>query len=42
VVRKQYYIKVSNRFAVLENLNESQDIKKAWQNIKECIKISAK
>jgi len=41
-VRKQYRNKVSKRFASLEKLNESQDINRAWENIKEKIKISAK
>src|SRR5215470_15754843 len=39
--RKQYQLKISNRFAALENLNGSQDINRAWENIKENIKISA-
>ena len=34
--------KVSNRFAGLENLNDSKDINRVWENIKENIKISAK
>ena len=37
-VRKQYHIKIPNRFAALENLNDSQDINWAWVNIKENIK----
>ena len=41
-VRKQYHIKTANMFAVLENLNESEDINRAWENIKENIKTSAK
>jgi hypothetical protein len=41
-VRKQYQIKISNRFADLENLNVSEDINRAWENIKESTKISAK
>jgi hypothetical protein len=41
-VRKQYQIKISNRFAALENLNISENINWAWENIKESIKISAK
>jgi hypothetical protein len=41
-VRKEYHIKISNRFADLENLNVSEDINRAWENIKESIKISAK
>jgi hypothetical protein len=40
-VRKQYQIKISSRFAALENLNVSEDIHRAWENIKESIKISA-
>jgi len=28
-VRKQYQIKISNRFAALENLNDGEDIKRA-------------
>jgi hypothetical protein len=41
-VRKQYQIKISNRFAVLENLSDSEDINRAWENIKENVKIRAK
>ena len=41
-VRKQYQIKTSNRFAALENLSESKDINRVWENIKENIKTSAK
>jgi hypothetical protein len=40
-VRKQYQLKMSNRFAALENLNGTEDINRAWENIKENIKISA-
>ena len=40
--RKQYQIKFSNRFAVLENLSDSEDIHRAWENVKENIKTSAK
>jgi hypothetical protein len=42
VVRKQYQIKISNRFAALENVSYSEDIGRAWENIKEHIKASAK
>jgi len=28
--RKLYQIKITNRIAVLENLNNSEDIKSAW------------
>jgi hypothetical protein len=41
-VRNQYQIKISNRYAALENLNDSKDINRAWENTKENIKISAK
>ena len=41
-VRKQYEIKISYRFAALENLSDSEDINSAWENIKENIKISDK
>jgi len=34
-VRKQYHIKISNRFAALENLIDSEDIIRVWENIKE-------
>jgi len=33
-VRKQYHIMISNRFAALENLTDSEDIIRAWENIK--------
>jgi hypothetical protein len=39
--RKQYQLKISNMFAALENLNVSEDMNRAWENIKENIKISA-
>jgi hypothetical protein len=41
-VRKQYQIKVSNRFLASENLSYSMEINRAWENIKEHIKTSAK
>ena len=41
-VRKQYQIKISNRFAAFENLCDSKDINGAQENIKENIKTSAK
>jgi hypothetical protein len=33
--RKWYQIKISNMSAALENLNDSEDMKRAWENIKE-------
>jgi hypothetical protein len=41
-VRKERQIEISNRFAALENLSDSEDINRAWENIKENIKTSAK
>ena len=42
VVRTQYKSKISNSFAAFENVNESEDINRAWRNIKGNIKTSAK
>ena len=39
-VRKQYQIGISNMFATLENLSDSGDINRVWENIKENIKTS--
>ena len=36
-VRKQYQIEISIRLAALENLNDSEDINRTWENIKEYI-----
>jgi hypothetical protein len=41
-VKEQYQIKISNRFPAMENLDDNVDINKAWKNIRENIKISAK
>jgi hypothetical protein len=41
VVRIQYQIKISNRFAALENLSDSEEINRAWEKFKKNIKISA-
>jgi hypothetical protein len=41
-VRKQCQIKISNRFAALENLSDSEGINRVWEKIKESIKTSAK
>jgi len=37
--REQYQIEISNRFASLENLNDSEDINRVLENIKENITI---
>jgi hypothetical protein len=34
-VRKQFQIKISNRLAALQNLNDSEDIKRSWEDIKD-------
>jgi hypothetical protein len=40
--KEQYHIQISNRFAALENLEDEVDINRAWETIRENIKISAK
>jgi hypothetical protein len=41
-VRKQYQMKIANRFAALENLNDSEDINLVWENRKVNTKTSYK
>ena len=41
-VRKQYQIEITNKVAALENLSDNEDINRAWENIKENNKTSAK
>jgi hypothetical protein len=41
-VKEQYQVIIRNKFAALENLEDSGDINGAWVNIRENIKISAK
>ena len=38
----KYQIKISVRYAALENLYDSEETNRAWENMKEDIKISAK
>jgi hypothetical protein len=33
-VRKRYQIKITNRYAVLEKLNDIEDLNRAWKNTK--------
>jgi len=40
--RKQYQIEILNRLVTLENLNDNENILRAWENIKENIRTSAK
>jgi len=39
---KEYQIEIPNKSAALEKLSDSEDIKRAWENIKKNIKTSAK
>ena len=41
-VREQYQIEITKRFAALENLSDDEDVERAWENIKENIRTSAK
>jgi predicted CopG family antitoxin len=41
-VKEKYQVEISNRFTVLESLDESFDINNAWESIRENIKTSAK
>ena len=41
-VRKQYQIEISNRFTAFDDLNDSEDINRACENIVEHIKTSVK
>jgi hypothetical protein len=41
-VKKKYQIEIKNRNAALENLNADEDVNRAWENIKENTKTSAK
>ena len=38
--RKRHQIKISDKFAALENLIDNKDINRAWENIQENIKTS--
>jgi hypothetical protein len=41
-VTEQYQVKITNRFAALKNFDDNVDMNRAWENIRENIKISAK
>ena len=41
-VKEKYRIEIANRFAALEDLDVDDDVNRAWENIKENIKTSAK
>jgi hypothetical protein len=40
-VKEQYQVTIRNKFAALENLEDSGNVNGAWDNIRENIKISA-
>jgi hypothetical protein len=42
VVGNQCQVIISKKFAALENLSDSEDMNRAWENIEEIIKTSAK
>jgi hypothetical protein len=41
-VKEQYQVTIKNKFAALENLDDIGDINKAWETIRENIRILAK
>jgi hypothetical protein len=41
-VQEQYQVTIKNKFADLEHLDDNGDINKAWETIRENIRISAK
>jgi hypothetical protein len=41
-VKEQYQVTIKNTFAALENLDDNGDINRAWETIRENIRISAK
>jgi predicted metallo-beta-lactamase superfamily hydrolase len=41
-VKEQYHVKITNRFAALENFDDNVDMNRAWKNIRENIKTTAK
>jgi hypothetical protein len=40
-VKEEYQVTIRNKFPALENLEDSGDINRGWDNIRENIKISA-
>jgi hypothetical protein len=41
-VKEQYQVKITNRYATLENFDDNVGVNRVWENIRESIKISAK
>jgi hypothetical protein len=42
LVKEQYQVIITNRFAALENFDDNVDMNRAWESIRENIKTSAK
>jgi hypothetical protein len=42
VVKAQYQVTIKNKFAALENLDDNDDINRAWETIRQNIRILAK
>jgi hypothetical protein len=40
IVKVQYRVEISNRFAALEKLDTEVDVNKAWETVRENIQIS--
>jgi hypothetical protein len=40
--KEKYHVEISNKFAVLENVDPELDITRAWETIRDNIKNSAK
>jgi hypothetical protein len=38
-VKEQYRVKITNKFAALENFDDNVDMNRAWENIRENIKL---
>jgi DNA repair ATPase RecN len=41
-VKEEYQVTIKNKPAALENFDDNEDINRAWETIRENIKISAK
>jgi hypothetical protein len=41
-VKEQYQVKITNKFSALESFDDKVDMNRAWENIRENIKTSAK
>jgi hypothetical protein len=41
-VKEQYQVTIKTKFSALENLDDNRDINRAWETIRENVRISAK